>query len=251
MLPHLDLMIPALNDATSVYNATLDGKRIKCSAGNLFKLKFGGLNLALCASGAEGVHVYGSDMEITVKYLDAPVKITAPKLSAKAKSECEKVVNATAVTSTSAALLTGEPIPESESRSLDFGSDVDLVSATCKCRTTPRPCLFIHGLGIDYAKEELQDSFDYYWGNLSDHAPCCTAFKYMIWNSMETGWNNETQQQTLCNLATSLVETGPRPRSRTPSSSRTPWAASCWPAPSPTASAAWVTAARGSPPVRL
>lgn len=110
MLPHLDLMIPALNDATSVYNATLDGKRIKCSAGNLFKLKFGGLNLALCASGAEGVHVYGSDMEITVKYLDAPVKITAPKLSAKAKSECEKVVNATAVTSTSAALLTGEPI---------------------------------------------------------------------------------------------------------------------------------------------
>ncbi|KAE9328954.1 hypothetical protein PF008_g16053 [Phytophthora fragariae] len=209
MLPHLDLMISALNDAVPVYNATLESKRIKCSAGNLFKLKFGGLNLALCASGSDGVHVYDSDLEIVVKYLDAPVKITAPKLDAKAASECETVVNATAVTSTTVALLTGETIPESESRSLDFGDDVDLASSSCKCRSTPRRCLFIHGLGIDYAKEELQDSFSYYWGNLTDHAPCCTDFKYMIWNSVETGWNNETQQQTLCDLATSLVESGP------------------------------------------
>ncbi|KAG6602919.1 uncharacterized protein IUM83_06920 [Phytophthora cinnamomi] len=209
MLPHLDLMIPALNDAVPVYNATLDGKRIKCSAGNLFKLTFGGLNLALCASGSEGVHVYGSDMEIVVKYLKAPVEITAPKLDAKAAKECEIVVNATTVTSTTVALLTGETIPESESRSLDFGFDIELSATTCKCKSTPRPCLFIHGLGIDYAKDELQDSFTYYWGNLSDHAPCCTDFKYMIWNSKRTGWNNETQQQTLCNLATSLVESGP------------------------------------------
>ncbi|GMG16028.1 unnamed protein product [Phytophthora fragariaefolia] len=209
MLPHLNLMIPALNDAVPVYNATLDGNRIKCSAGNLFRMKFGGLNLALCASGSEGVHVYGSDLEITVKHLDSPVEITAPKLDPKVASECEIVVNSTAVTPTTAALLTGDIIPKSESRSIDFGEDVEITPTTCSCRSTPRPCLFIHGLGIDYAKEELQDSFSSYWGNLSDHAPCCTDFKYMIWNSIETGWNNETQQQTLCNLATSLVESGP------------------------------------------
>eukprot|EP00644_Phytophthora_capsici_P009696 jgi/Phyca11/117968/e_gw1.35.244.1 len=185
-LPPFSDMLPALNDATPAANATLDGAKIKCTPGNLFKVTFRGLSLAVCASGSSGVHVYGSDMEIG----------------------CEKVVNATAVTDTTIALLTGDVIPESEARSLDFGSDVDLADTTCSCRSTPRPCLFIHGLGIDYAKDGLQDSFTYYWGNLTEHAPCCTDFKYMIWNSKQTGWNNETQQQILCDLAASVTESG-------------------------------------------
>ncbi|GMF13356.1 unnamed protein product [Phytophthora lilii] len=208
VLPPLDKMIPAFNDATPVSRASLDGKKIKCSAGNLFKLKYGGLDLALCASGSSGVHVYGSDMEIVVKYLKNPVEITTPKLDGSAASECVSVVNATAVTSTTAALLTGDVIPESESRSLDFDSTVTLATTACSCRSAPRPCLFIHGLGVDYSKPELQDSMSEYWGNISDHAPCCTEFKYMIWNSMETGWNNDTQQQILCDLAASVSDSG-------------------------------------------
>ncbi|KAL3667076.1 hypothetical protein V7S43_008018 [Phytophthora oleae] len=207
-LPPFSDMLPALNDATPASNATLDGAKIKCTPGNLFKVTFRGLNLAVCASGSSGVHVYGSDMEIDVKYLKKRVKIAAPKLTASAAKDCEKVVNATAVTETTIALLTGDVIPESESRSLDFGSDVDLADTTCSCRSTPRPCLFIHGLGIDYAKEGLQDSFTYYWGNLTEHAPCCTDFKYIIWNSKQIGWNNGTQQQTLCDLAASVTESG-------------------------------------------
>ncbi|KAL4106031.1 hypothetical protein PRIC1_004085 [Phytophthora ramorum] len=66
MLPPLNAMLPALNDATPVSTASLDGAKIKCSAGNLFKVTFRGLNLAVCASGSSGVHVYGSDMEISV-----------------------------------------------------------------------------------------------------------------------------------------------------------------------------------------
>lgn len=208
MLPPLNDMLPALNMATPVSSANLDGAKIKCSAGNLFKVTFPGLNLAVCASGSTGVHIYGSDLEIGVKYLKNPVQITAPKLNASALSECKTVVNATAVTATAAALLTGEAIPESESRSLDFGSNVTLTPTTCSCKSTPRPCLFIHGLGIDYAEAELQDAFTYYWGNLTDHAPCCTDFKCMIWNSVEIGWNNDTQQQILCDLATSVTESG-------------------------------------------
>ncbi|EEY61838.1 uncharacterized protein PITG_13788 [Phytophthora infestans T30-4] len=188
-LPPLNDMLPALNDATQVANATLDGAKIKCSPGNLFKVTFRGLNLAVCASGSSGVHVYGSDLEIRL-------------------NDCERVVNATAVTETSIALLTGDVIPESESRSLDLDSGVDLEATTCSCKSTPRPCLFIHGLGIDNERAELQDSFSAYWGNMTDHAPCCTEFKYMVWNSMETGWNNDTQQQIMCDLAASVTESG-------------------------------------------
>ncbi|OWZ05050.1 hypothetical protein PHMEG_00022935 [Phytophthora megakarya] len=208
VLPPLNEMLPALNDATPVGNATMNGLKIKCSPTNLFKVTFRGLNLAVCASGSSGVHAFGSDMEIDVKYLKKRVQITAPKLSASAKKECEKVVNSTAVTTIASALLTGDVIPESESRSFDFFGAVDISATTCSCKSTPRPCLFIHGLGVDYAEEKLQDSFTYYWGNLTEHAPCCTDFKYMIWNSMVTGWNNETQQQILCDLATSLTDTG-------------------------------------------
>ncbi|ETL44895.1 hypothetical protein L916_04902 [Phytophthora nicotianae] len=207
-LPPLNDMLPVLNDAIQVANATLDGTQIKCSPGNLFKVTFRGLNLAVCALGSSGVHVYGSDLEIRIKYLKSRVEITAPELSGSALSKCENVVNATAMTETSIALLTGDVIPESESRSLDFDPGVDLAATTCSCKSTPRPCLFIHGLGIDYAKEELQDSFSDYWGNMTDHAPCCTEFKYMIWNSMETGWNNDTQQQIMCDLAASVTESG-------------------------------------------
>ncbi|POM70895.1 Hypothetical protein PHPALM_12612 [Phytophthora palmivora] len=209
VLPPLNAMLPALNDAVPVANATLDGAKIKCLPGNLFKVTFRGLNLAVCASGTSGVHVYGSDMEIGITYLKKRVEIVAPKLNSSAKNECEKVVNSTAVTATTTALLTGDVIPESESRSIDlFGSDVDISATTCSCKSTPRPCLFIHGLGINYAEDELQDSFSYYWGNMTEHAPCCTEFKYMIWNSIVTAWTNETQQQIMCDLATSLTDTG-------------------------------------------
>ncbi|KAG3114523.1 hypothetical protein PI124_g16764 [Phytophthora idaei] len=207
-LPPLNDMLLALNDATQVANATLDGAKIKCSPGNLFKVAFRGLNLAVCASGSSGVHVYGSDLEIRIKYLKKRVTITAPELSGSAMSECESVVNATAATEITIALLTGDVIPESESRSLDVNPEVELAATTCSCKSTPRPCLFIHGLGVDYAKAGLQDSFSDYWGNMTDHAPCCTEFKYLIWNSMETGWNNDTQQQIMCDLAASVTESG-------------------------------------------
>jgi hypothetical protein len=207
-LPPINDMLPALNEATPVSKASLEGKKIKCTAGSLLKVTFRGLHLAVCANGSAGVHAYGSDMDIAIEYLDKPVEINAPTIDASAAGQCETVVNATSVTSTTAALLTGDPIPESESRSLDFGSDVDVPSSSCPCKSTPRPCVFIHGLGIDYAEPELQNSFPSYWGNLTDHAPCCTEFKYMIWNSIETGWNNDTQQQTLCDLVATATDSG-------------------------------------------
>ncbi|CAI5733576.1 unnamed protein product [Peronospora destructor] len=209
MLPPLNHILSALNDAILIPSATSEGATIKCSADHLFGTKFRGLNVAICASGSLDIHVYSSDMEIEVKYLKKPVKVSAPKLDASAASACKAIMKATVVTAATTALLTGKAISDS-SRSFEYGPNVTLSTTSCSCMSTLRPCLFIHGLGINYAKAKLHDSFSSYWGDLSDHAPCCTEFKYMIWNSVETGWNSEKQQQIMCDLATSLTESSSR-----------------------------------------
>ncbi|CAI5702471.1 unnamed protein product [Peronospora effusa] len=209
MLPLLTNILPALNNAILISSATLEGATIKCSTGNLFGTKFRGLNLAICASGSLGIHIYGSDMEIEIKYLKKHVTVSAPNLDASATSKCKAVMKATVVTAATTVLLTGEANSDS-SRSFDYGPNITLSTTSCSCMSTPRPCLFIHGLGINYTKANLHDSFSSYWGDVSDHAPCCTEFKYMIWNSVETGWNNEKQQQIMCDLATSLTESSSR-----------------------------------------
>ncbi|KAG7394148.1 hypothetical protein PHYBOEH_005603 [Phytophthora boehmeriae] len=204
-LPPLHDIISALNDATLASNVTTPDGAITCSAGNFFRISFGGGTYALCASGSSGVDIYGSDLDIAIKYLNKTVGISAPKMNAGAKSECETIVNPTSVTATTVALLTGEPTPESESRGF-FGISISLTTPTCSCKSTPRPCVFIHGLGIDYEEEELQDSFSYYWGNMTEHAPCCTSFKYAIMDTVNNAWTNATQQQKVCNHALAVSE---------------------------------------------
>ncbi|KAF4320646.1 hypothetical protein BBO99_00005436 [Phytophthora kernoviae] len=92
-LPPLNDIVSALNDATVASNVSTPDGVIKCSPGNLFKISFGGGTYALCASGSSGANIYGSDLDVAIKYLNRSVEISAPKMDADAKSECEIVVN--------------------------------------------------------------------------------------------------------------------------------------------------------------
>ncbi|TDH67332.1 hypothetical protein CCR75_003130 [Bremia lactucae] len=188
--PFMDLLT-ALNDATPALKATSEGSNIECTMGQVLMVKAFGLTLAACSSGLAGISIYGSDIEIQITYLKNRVLIAVPHVL----GTCAVATKATEMSDIAIALLTGGEIPNNEERNLNliFG----LSSTTCSCKSVPRPCLFIHGLGIDFAEVGLQDSFDWYWGNLTDHAPCCTEFKYMIWNSIETSWRNSTLQQNI------------------------------------------------------
>ncbi|CAI5736955.1 unnamed protein product [Hyaloperonospora brassicae] len=205
LLSPFEEIMTALNDVTVASTARQDGDKITCAAGHLFEVTFQGLEMVICASGAAGFRAYTSDIDIEVTFLKYRVKVPVPKVTAGSTGECRRVVKATDMTPAAAALLTGAPVPDSEERAEGSGLAVTLPSTTCTCKSDPRPCLFIHGLGNGYAEDELQDSMLDYWGNLTEHAPCCTEFKYMVWNSVVAGWNNDTQQQILCDLATSLA----------------------------------------------
>ncbi|RLN96581.1 hypothetical protein BBJ28_00000154 [Nothophytophthora sp. Chile5] len=205
-LPPLNSIVTALNEATAISSASASNDTIACSDGSLFKVSYSGADFVLCASGASGFTIYGSDLDISVEYLDNPVDISAPTLSTDATLACETVMTPTTVTSTTLALLTGESIASNSTRKLEAEASVTLSSSSCSCQSTPRPCIFFHGLGSDTEETTLQTSSDYF-GDISDSAPCCTSIKYAILNTVDNAWTDATLQQKVCNFALSVSST--------------------------------------------
>ncbi|KAF4320653.1 hypothetical protein G195_006125 [Phytophthora kernoviae 00238/432] len=207
LLPPLDSIVTVLNGATAIASASeSDDGTISCSSGDLFKVTLGGADFVLCGEGSSGFKIYGSDLDIAVEFLDSPVAITAPTLSSGAALSCETVVTATSVTATTLALLTGQPISSTGTRKLKEQATVTLASSSCSCQSTPRPCIFFHGLGSDTEETTLQNSNDYF-GDISDSAPCCTSIKYAILNTVNSAWTDATLQQKVCNFAISMSST--------------------------------------------
>ncbi|KAF4316418.1 hypothetical protein G195_010067, partial [Phytophthora kernoviae 00238/432] len=200
-----DSILPALNEATRIPSVSLGGETIECSSGDLFKASFGGASFALCASGGDGFTAFSSDMIIDVEYLDKPVSVSKPQFSDKSVS-CSTVETATSVTSTTLALLTGGIIPASTSRNLKIAEHMTMEASTCECKSTPRPCIFFHGIGNKKEKAELQDKPCARMGSIDDHAPCCSTVKYAWLNTMDYGWNSDYLQQKFCDHALSMSD---------------------------------------------
>ncbi|KAL3667079.1 hypothetical protein V7S43_008021 [Phytophthora oleae] len=206
LLPPLNDIISALNSATAISSAAAGSDTITCSSGDLFQATLGDATFVICSSGSDGFTIYGSDLDITVEYLDSPVTITAPTLSGDAALSCETVVTATSVSDTALALLTGQTISSSSRRKLKAEATTTLASSSCSCKSTKRPCIFFHGLGSDTEETTLQTSSSYF-GDLSDSAPCCSSIKYAVLNTVDNAWTDATLQQKVCNFAISVSST--------------------------------------------
>ncbi|KAG7394149.1 hypothetical protein PHYBOEH_005604 [Phytophthora boehmeriae] len=79
-------------------------------------------------------------------------------------------------------------------------------SDACECKSTPRPCLFIHGEKNEVEQAELQTKSDMF-GDMTDHAPCCSSIKYAALDTMNVRWTNDTLQEKVCKHALSMSET--------------------------------------------
>ncbi|KAG6946941.1 hypothetical protein JG688_00015765 [Phytophthora aleatoria] len=153
-----DEILPALNSATPIPSASTGGKSIECASGNLFKTTFSGDHYAICALGEAGFMVYSSDLDISVEYLDSPVSISKPVLT-DTSAACEIGQKLTSLTPTALALATGSKIPSSHSRMLIEEAHMTMEATSCEtCMSTPRPCIFLHGLGNPNEEAELQDT---------------------------------------------------------------------------------------------
>ncbi|KUF77666.1 hypothetical protein AM587_10010979 [Phytophthora nicotianae] len=207
MLPPINEIVSAINEATAMPNSLGSSDVGECSNG-LFKVSVNGISFALCASGSSGFTMTGRDLDIEVKYLETSVDIAEPT----GTDACNIVAAASSVTPIGKSLLTGTRSPTQVERNLeaefdfDFWDDDGSSDGSCSCKSTKRPCLFIHGMGVDTEEPAVVDSFSYYWGNLTDHAPCCSSFKYTVLNTVDNAWTNDTLQQKVCDRAVSVSQ---------------------------------------------
>jgi hypothetical protein len=208
ILPPINAIVASVNDAKPVSSiSSSNGSAISCSSGNSFKASVNGIDFGLCFSGSSGFMMYGSDMDIKVEYVESHFEISAPKLSADAGTRCEKVASPSSVTSVGESLLAGGSISPDVSRKLEAAFDFSLEDS-CSCKSTPRPCIFLHGLGVLAEEEENLDvDKDAYWGNLTDHAPCCSTTQFAMLNTVNNSWTDDLQQQKVCDRVMAASET--------------------------------------------
>ncbi|EEY55467.1 uncharacterized protein PITG_20881 [Phytophthora infestans T30-4] len=175
-----DEILPALNSVTPIPSASIGDKSVECQSGNLFKTTFGGSHYAICTSGKAGFTAYSSDLDIDVEYLDGPVSVSKPDLT-DGSTSCEIVQTATSLTPTALALATGSEVPTKTLRKLKQAAHMAMEATECDtCLTTPRPCIFLHGLGNPNEEAQLQDSpklTKRKYGDMHGHAPCCSEIK--------------------------------------------------------------------------
>ncbi|KAI9913313.1 hypothetical protein PsorP6_004972 [Peronosclerospora sorghi] len=159
-LPPFNEIVQALNHATAISSAAVGSQAITCSSGSLLQITLSDDPFVVCASGLAGFDIYGSDLDIQVRYQDkrTPITSNADGLI------CDQVVSATPVTPTTLALLTGQPIPESTHQK--SGNAAKLPSSSCLCKSKRRPCIFFHGFGSKKEDTTLQTRSDYF-GDLS------------------------------------------------------------------------------------
>ncbi|KAG2524156.1 hypothetical protein BBO99_00004808 [Phytophthora kernoviae] len=155
--------------------------------------------IAYLSKRATGFTIHGSDMDIMVEYMESRLDILAPTTDT---DKCVAVDSPSLVTSIGRALLTGTPSTPGDTRKLkaafEFSELLESGEPPCSCKSKPRPCIFIHGLGIGTEETENIDSYPRYWGNMTEHAPCCTSIKYAILNTLNNSWTSDTQQQKVC-----------------------------------------------------
>ncbi|KAL3658088.1 hypothetical protein V7S43_016931 [Phytophthora oleae] len=201
VLPPVNSIVAALNQATAILSIPRD---FQCSSDNLFKISVNSIDFAVCATGTSGFTMHSSDLDVQVVYSwDYP-----GILSNTAVQECAAITQPTRITPIGHSLLTGTPLDHGKSRKLAAAFDFSWGDSSCKCKSTPRPCIFIHGLGIKTELSKNQDSFEDYWGDdLPKHAPCCSSMKFAVLNTETSAWTDEKLQQKVCDRILTVGKT--------------------------------------------
>uniref|UniRef100_H3GV50 Uncharacterized protein n=1 Tax=Phytophthora ramorum TaxID=164328 RepID=H3GV50_PHYRM len=200
-LPAINSIVAAINKATNS-SANSTDPNTQCWTGNLYKTVMNGVDYTVCGSDV-GFTMQSKDMDISAYYLESQIAIVAPTVDPKDK--CQAKASASSVSPIGHSVLTGEPISSKRMLSADFQISLG-DSPTCSCKSTPRPCIFIHGQGLTPEMPENQDSFPKYWGNLTDHAPCCSSMKYARLETINNGWTDEVLQQQVCDRALAVSD---------------------------------------------
>ncbi|KAG2825083.1 hypothetical protein PC129_g8964 [Phytophthora cactorum] len=197
LFPSVPEIVDAIASATAVSAVNTD-QDISCTNGTWLSTTFAGESYVLCTgTDAEDGNftVYGEDLSISFEYLSEDVTITKPM---NAPSDCSAVSDGSVALS-SLGQLYGITMSRSRRVLKEEAAAVHLASSTCTCQGTPRPCLFFHGMDVT-TDGGIVDSYSFF-GDIKEHAPCCSSFSFAILNTVDYEWYNDTLQQKACNAA--------------------------------------------------
>ncbi|CEG46848.1 RxLR-like protein [Plasmopara halstedii] len=210
-LPSVNSFVAGLQEVFPLSEVSSGSNHVfECSSKNKFKVYISGVTFGLCDLSSTGFFIAGSEINIKVEYSKDRKDIHVPTQRATLAANCTVVASPSLVTSTGKLILTGQPIARESTRILKADMDVrnHERNSSCSCKSTPRPCIFIHGQGIKIEMAENQDTFPtIYWGNMTNHAPCCTSIKYAVLNTVNYSWTDDSQQQKVCDRALAVSET--------------------------------------------
>jgi len=196
-VPPIDTVLSAIDEAyTATHLVDADTAEVVCARGSLMAMSFAGENYLLCAPRAQqdGFRIFGEDLDINVRYEDSAPAIEVPSIPADVAEYCGKVPANDAIAPSATSLLHrsfsewGHRALRAQEAESWFSSLVSSVVATVtgdsdsssSCSTTPRPCVFVAGLGqkVDYGLSTT-DSKPYFGDEFQDYVPCCSSIQYI------------------------------------------------------------------------
>ncbi|GMG18233.1 unnamed protein product [Phytophthora fragariaefolia] len=205
-LPSINSIVAAINGAAAAKKTA--GITMDCSGGNLFKVMVNRIEFALCATGSTGFKMQGNDMDVSVEFLESHIDILVPKLAEKKRLQCPSVASPNTITPIGKAVLTGQAMPHNARNLKAAGSFSIGGKPTCSCKSKPRPCVFIHGLGVSDETPQNEAKFVNYWSDhLTGHTPCCSSLNFAHLNTVNYTWTSAELQEKVCNRALSASNT--------------------------------------------
>ncbi|OWZ10102.1 hypothetical protein PHMEG_00017097, partial [Phytophthora megakarya] len=166
-VPPIESVLNAIDAAyTATHLVDSEMAEVVCPRGSLMAFEFEGENYLLCAPHfhSNGFKIMGEDLDISVQYEDTVPIITAPSIPSDVKQYCAESWISSIVSKVVSAV----------------SKDSDDVDTSSSCSTTPRPCVFVAGLGqkTDYGLSTT-DQKPYFGDEFQTYVPCCASIQYI------------------------------------------------------------------------
>ncbi|GMF32816.1 unnamed protein product [Phytophthora lilii] len=215
-VPPIATVLSAIQGATTATHLLKPGvAEEKCPGGSVIMFPFAGENFLLCSrhTGSswfrdEGFQVFGSDLNINVRYEPTAPVIVAPRVASNILTSCGKIPSGDRIAPSLPSLLTrsfsewGHRALRAEEAEGFFDSAWDLITdSTCGCKGAERACVFVAGLS-SYEDHGLTDDDPegYFGDEIGDHSPCCSSRKFITLATKDNAWYDIAFQQRFVDL---------------------------------------------------
>ncbi|KDO22741.1 hypothetical protein SPRG_12168 [Saprolegnia parasitica CBS 223.65] len=202
-VPPVQLMQTSLHESSVLDNYKVANVTIAdCPDGKLLHVSFAGESFVFCNSKNNLLtHATGTDLDISVEYLSDPTLVPEMEIPVLPNGEpltCAAVVADSVLPVAKSLMQTSSDVA---SYVAGYERSTVINKASCGCKMgKKKPCLFVHGVGETEAGP-MTPTFPSGWGNIQEHAPCCSSVQFIHLETTNHRWDDASTQQDFCDAA--------------------------------------------------